>query len=161
MQKKIKYFVVSLLIALGVLVPVTSVVVGEPVMAVDVPEIVGETVDTNLFGPVNTDDQGSGIKQLLKLVVKVLLYGIGAAAVIGVVVAGILYLTARDNEAQMAKAKTRLIEVAIGLVAWAMLFTLLQWLIPGFKGDEIDSARVEAGAEAVALEEFWESRFDS
>lgn len=159
MQKKIKYFVVSLLIALGVLVPVTSVGMSAPVMA--------ECVDTNLFGDcssgggINTDDQGSGIKKLLELVVKVLLYGIGAAAVIGVVVAGILYLTARDNEAQMAKAKTRLIEVAIGLVAWAMLFTLLQWLIPGFKGDEIDSARVEAGAEVVALEEFWESRFDS
>ena len=69
--------------------------------------------------------------------VNVLLYGIGAAAVIGVVIAGILYLTARDNEAQVAKAKTRLIEVAIGLVAWALLFTLLQWLIPNFTGNEI------------------------
>lgn len=80
--------------------------------------------------------------KLLSLVVTVLLYGIGAAAVIGVVIAGILYLTARDNEAQMAKAKTRLVEVAIGLIAWALLFTLLQWLIPNFTGDELESSRI-------------------
>ena len=71
------------------------------------------------------------INALLKLVVNILVYGLGALAVIGVVIAGILYLTARDNEQQVAKAKTRLIEIVIGLVAWAMLFTLLQWLVPG------------------------------
>ena len=94
--------------------------------------ILAATVQTNLFGPVNTDDQGSGIEQLLSLVVSVLLYGIGAIAVFGVAWAGFLYLTARDNEAQVAKAKTRLMEVTIGLVVWALLFALLQWLIPTF-----------------------------
>ncbi len=159
MQKKLKQFIVSVMIALGVLVPVISVVVSEPVMA--------DCVDTNLFGDcssgggINTDDQGSGIKRLLSLVVTVLLYGIGAAAVIGVVWAGILYLTARDNEAQVAKAKTRLIEVTIGLIAWAMLFTLLQWLIPGFTGDELEQAHIESSTEVLALESFQENRFDS
>jgi|InofroStandDraft_1065614.scaffolds.fasta_scaffold07655_7 L-cystine uptake protein TcyP (sodium:dicarboxylate symporter family) len=162
MQKKLKQFIVSVMVALGVLVPVISVVgVSAPVVAIGASEIVGETVDTNLFGPVNTDDQGSGIKRLLSLVVTVLLYGIGAAAVIGVVWAGILYLTARDNEAQVAKAKTRLIEVTIGLIAWAMLFTLLQWLIPGFTGDELEQAHIESSTEVLALESFQENRFDS
>lgn len=134
MRERVKRFVVSVMVALGMLVPVMPVM-SAPVMA--------ECVDTNLFGNcadgggVQTDEKGSGIMDLLKLVVNVLLYGIGAAAVIGVVIAGILYLTARDNEAQVAKAKTRLIEVAIGLVAWALLFTLLQWLIPNFTGNEI------------------------
>lgn len=82
-------------------------------------------VETNIL-------QDNGIEGLLLLVVKILLYGLGAAAVIGVVVAGIMYLTARDSEAQVAKAKTRLVEVVIGLVAWAMLWTVLNWLIPGF-----------------------------
>lgn len=82
-------------------------------------------VETNIL-PDN------GIEGLLLLIVKILLYGLGAAAVVGVVVAGIMYLTARDNEAQVAKAKTRLVEVVIGLVAWAMLWTVLNWLIPGF-----------------------------
>ena len=129
MKEKIKQFVTSIMITLGLLTPVMPIVVSTPVMA--------DCVQTNLFDCVTIDDEGSGITELLKLIVKILLYGIGVAAVVGVVIAGILYLTARDNEAQVAKAKTRLIEVAIGLVAWAMLFTLLQWLIPGFTGNDI------------------------
>ena len=135
MKKGLKRLIVSAMLALGVLAPVTAVTVSTPVMAI-CPE--GE-VDTNLFGCVPVDDQGGGIKRLLSLVVTVLLYGIGVAAVIGVVVAGILYLTARDNEAQVAKAKTRLIEVAIGLLAWALLFTILQWLIPNFTQDSLEN----------------------
>ncbi len=140
MRERAKKFVISVMVALGMLVPVMPVVASVPVMA--------DCVDTNLFGNcsdgggINTDSQGGGIMKLLSLVVTVLLYGIGAAAVIGVVIAGILYLTARDNEAQMAKAKTRLVEVAIGLIAWALLFTLLQWLIPNFTGDELESSRI-------------------
>lgn len=140
MRERAKKFVISVMVTLGMLVPVMPVVASVPVMA--------DCVDTNLFGNcsdgggINTDSQGGGIMKLLSLVVTVLLYGIGAAAVIGVVIAGILYLTARDNEAQMAKAKTRLVEVAIGLIAWALLFTLLQWLIPNFTGDELESSRI-------------------
>lgn len=83
-------------------------------------------VDTSIL-PGNLD-----IQKLLILVVKILFYGLGAAAVVGVVIAGILYLTARDNEAQVTKAKTRLFEIVIGLVAWALMYTVLHFLIPGF-----------------------------
>lgn len=76
--------------------------------------------------PENMDIQG-----LLELIVKILVYGLGAAAVIGVIVAGILYLTARDNEQQVVVAKRRLYDVVIGLVAWALMWTVLNWLIPG------------------------------
>ena len=134
MLGRLKKLVIAVVMVVGVLVPVTSVVVSEPVMA--------DCVQTNLFECVEVDEEGSGIKQLLSLIVTVLLYGIGAAAVVGVVWAGILYLTARDNEAQVAKAKPRLIEVAIGLIAWAMLFTILQWLIPNFTEDTLENSRI-------------------
>ncbi len=75
-----------------------------------------------------------GIEGLLVLAVRILIYGLGAAATVGVVIAGIMYLSARDNPQMVAKAKMRLIEIAIGLVAWSMLFALLQFLIPGFTG---------------------------
>ena len=133
MLGRLKKLVIAAVMAVGVLAPVTSVVVSEPVMAVD-------CVDTNLFGKcdegggVQTDDEGGGIMRLLNLIVKVLLYGIGAAAVIGVVIAGIMYLTARDNEAQVEKSKKFLFEIVLGLLAWAMLWTVLNWLIPSFTG---------------------------
>lgn len=71
------------------------------------------------------------IETILKFILNLLVYGLGVAAVLGVIIAAIMYLTARDNEQQVAKAKTRLYEVVIGLVAWAVMFALLQWLIPG------------------------------
>ncbi len=71
------------------------------------------------------------IEDILKLVLNILVYGLGAAAVLGVIIAGIMYMTARDNEAQVAKAKTRLFEVVIGLIAWAVMFAVLNWLVPG------------------------------
>ncbi len=81
--------------------------------------------DTSIL-PADKDIPG-----LLKIALNILVYGLGAAATLGVVVAGIMYLTARDSEAQVAKAKTRLIEIVIGLVAWAFMAALLNWLIPG------------------------------
>lgn len=71
------------------------------------------------------------IMDILKLVLDVLVYGLGVAAVLGVIIAAIMYLTARDNEAQVTKAKTRLYEVVIGLVAWAVMWAVLNWLVPG------------------------------
>lgn len=71
------------------------------------------------------------IKELLFLILKILVYGLGAAATVGVVVAGIQYMTARDNESQVAAAKTRLLNIVIGLVAWAVMWTVMNWLIPG------------------------------
>jgi len=71
------------------------------------------------------------IMGLLFLILKILVYGIGAAATVGIVVAGIQYMTARDNETQVSAAKTRLFNVAIGLVAWAVMWSVMNWLIPG------------------------------
>lgn len=76
-------------------------------------------------------DPNLGVEGILKLVLNIVVYGLGAAAVIGVVVAGIMYMTARDSEAQVAKAKTRLFEIVVGLVAWALMYAVLNWLLPG------------------------------
>lgn len=88
-------------------------------------KILADGANTSVLTGVNS------IEDLLKLVANVLVLGLGVAAVVGVVWAGILYLTARDNEQQATKAKTRLVEVAIGLVAWALMYTALQFLVPG------------------------------
>lgn len=88
-------------------------------------KIVAAEVDTSIL------PGDMGINGILKLVLNILVYGLGAAAVLGVIIAGIQYMTARDDVAQVAKAKKRLIEIVIGLVAWALMFTVLNWLIPG------------------------------
>ena len=82
-------------------------------------------VETNIL-PGDMDIEG-----LLRIIVSILGYGLGVAAVLGIVIAGLQYLTARDSEAQVAEAKKRLYNVVIGLIAWAVMFVVLNWLIPG------------------------------
>lgn len=71
------------------------------------------------------------IMEILYLILKVMIYGLGVAATVGMVVAGVRYMTARDNESQVANAKKQLLEIVIGLVAWALMWTMMNWLIPG------------------------------
>lgn len=103
-------------------------------LAVGTTEVAEVTnVDTNIIGggSVDVSDGKTAIEDILKLVANILIYGLGVAAVLGVVIAGIMYMTARDNEQQVAKAKMRLFEVVIGLIAWAVMFAVLNWLLPG------------------------------
>lgn len=75
---------------------------------------------------------GEGIKCVVLLVVDILSVLIGIVGVIGIVIVGIQYLTAGGNEEQTRKAKRRLFEIVIGLVAYAVVYALLKWLLPGF-----------------------------
>ncbi len=72
------------------------------------------------------------IKCLLNLVVNVLTYGIGVLGVVGIVLSGIQYITSQGDPAKMAKAKNRIIQVVIGLVIYAVMYTALVFLVPGF-----------------------------
>lgn len=69
--------------------------------------------------------------ELLKWVLKIMIALVGVAAVGGVTWAGILYVSASDNAAQVKQAKTIITDVAIGLVAFGLMFLILNWLIPG------------------------------
>ena len=68
---------------------------------------------------------------ILGMVLSVVTYGVGAAAIIGVLITGYQYITARDNSAQVMKAKNRLFQIVIGLVVWVMIWGILQFLLPG------------------------------
>ena len=76
-------------------------------------------------------NEGGGIFVVVNIVLNVLTFGVGIAGTLGIVITGVMYLTARDNEAQMAKAKSRLINIIIGLAAYAVMWAFLQWLLPG------------------------------
>ena len=58
--------------------------------------------------------------------------GVGILGVVGISVVGIQYLTSGDSEEKTRKAKPRLFEIIIGLVAYALIYALLKWLLPNF-----------------------------
>ena len=82
-------------------------------------------------GCMSDDGKGSSIFTVLNIALQVLTWGIGIAGTFGIVISGIQYMTARDDPAQMTKAKNRIIHIAIGLVAYAVMWAFLQWLLPG------------------------------
>ncbi len=66
------------------------------------------------------DLSDNGIMQMVRFVVSLLSGGVTLVGVIGIIICGVMYLTARDNEAQVAKAKKRLIDVVIGVTIWIL-----------------------------------------
>lgn len=61
-------------------------------------------------------------------------FGVGILGTLGLILSGLQYATAADNGEKMVAAKNRIIMVVIGIVAWALLFVVVKFLIPGFNG---------------------------
>lgn len=123
MKQIIKKLILPALLLIGL----CGLLVASPVFAED-----DGCVETALFGQVCDDGSGSGITFILKIIVTVLTFGVGIAGTIGIVIAGIQYSSAKDNEQQVAKAKMRIFQIVIGMVIWATLYVALRWLVPGF-----------------------------
>lgn len=82
-------------------------------------------------GILSCDDNEGGVWHILSLVLDIMSAGVGILGIIGIMVVGTQYLTARDNPEQVKKAKTRLFQVIIGLMLYALAFVGLEWLLPG------------------------------
>lgn len=90
------------------------------------------TVDTNLMGTLeDTDNSGCGVYTTINLVITILTYGVAIAATVGLVITAIIYITSGDNAARLSMAKTRALEIIVGLGIYAVMWSLAQWLVPG------------------------------
>ena len=58
---------------------------------------------------------------------------------------GVLIASARDNEAQVAKGKKRILEIVIGIVACGFMYVLIEFIIPG------GAAVPDSGVESVTV----------
>ena len=85
-------------------------------------------VKTALFGGGCWD---KGIEGVLELILTILTGGVVIAAIIGIVLSGVQYMSSGGDTAMITKAKKRLSNVVIGLVAYGLLYAFLEWLIPG------------------------------
>ena len=79
------------------------------------------------------DGNGSSVLNLLTTIVDIMAVGIGILGVIGITIVGIQYLTAGGSEEKTRKAKRRMFEIVIGLVAYVLIYALLKWLMPMMK----------------------------
>lgn len=123
-KQKILPVIVSILMGLGLVAPVFNTT---PVYAAD-------KADAAILKRCAGEESGGGegIKCVVKLVANIMSVIIGIAGIIGIVVVGIQYLTAGGNEEQTRKAKRRLLEIVIGVGVYALAYSLLNWLLPGY-----------------------------
>ncbi len=77
------------------------------------------------------DITNTGIWGLLNMAIGILTAGVGVVALGGIVYGAILYTSAGGNPEQVKKARTIFMNVAIGVIAFAGMFALLEFLIPG------------------------------
>jgi len=75
--------------------------------------------------------EDTGVWKLLNLVVVIMTAGAGILALGGIIYGAVMYTTAGGNQEQVKKARGILTNVVIGIVAFAAMFALLQWLLPG------------------------------
>lgn len=77
------------------------------------------------------DARNSGVWGVLLIALNILTAGVGIAAVGGIVYGAILYTSAGDSTEQTKKALEIIRNVVIGLIAYGLMYLVLNFLIPG------------------------------
>jgi hypothetical protein len=75
--------------------------------------------------------EDSAIWGVMLIVLNILTAGVGILAVGGIVYASILYASAGDKSEQTKKAVGIITNVVIGVVAYGLMYVLLNFLVPG------------------------------
>lgn len=102
-----------------------------PAMVASAPVFAADECPKTSIIKVDCDNKGGGVWGILTLVINIMTAGIGIAAVGGLIYAGITYTTASNDSAKVAKAKEMIFNVVLGLVLYALMWSFIQYLIPG------------------------------
>jgi len=86
---------------------------------------------TSIIDCENVQGGDNGVEKLLLLIINILTVGVGVAAVGGIVYGSIMYASAADSVEQTKKAMGIIFNVVIGLLLYAFMYALLNFIIPG------------------------------
>ena len=126
-MKRIKLFAVLLFAAVlggAVLAPAASVSALDPL----------ENVCSGNSDNVVCKDENKNAKgeDLIKDLINVLLYVVGALAVVMIIVSGIFYVISSGDAGRVAKAKNTLLYSIVGLVVAFLAFAIVNWVLGEF-----------------------------
>ncbi len=93
----------------------------------------GPTCKTSILPATLCDGNSNsgGVWGILLFVLNILTAGVGIAAVGGFVLVAIMYTTGGDSPERIKKAKDMIVNIVIGLIAFGLMYALLQFIIPG------------------------------
>lgn len=124
---KIKQTLFAVLLAIGICVLLFSPIV----LAAECGGADTAIINCSQNGGKTTDVTQTGIWALLELVINIMTAGVGIAATGGIVYGSILYASSSGNVEQTKRARAIILNVVIGIVAYALTYAFLNWLIPG------------------------------
>lgn len=130
---KIKQIYIGMVIALGI-IGAGSLLMGAPAAALECAGVDTSVIGGSACDGISTDSgdvKQSAIWVLLVWVVNIMMAGVAVLAVGGIVYGAILYTSAGGNQEQVKKAIGIITNVVIGIVAFAAMWAIIQWLIPG------------------------------
>lgn len=124
-MKLIKSGLITLCLMLGV-VGVNSLLVSTGVSA--------KTAAENILDGSNATGQagGNNLQENIALVVNVLLFLIGAIAVIVIVIGGIKYVTSDGDPGKIKSAKDTILYAIVGIVIALLAYALVNFVITSF-----------------------------
>lgn len=94
----------------------------------------GQPIKTSILSCTSTGEagaKGTGLWQILLIAINILTAGVGVLALAGIVYGSVLYTSAGGNQEQVKKAMAIFTNVVIGVVAFAGMYALLNFLVPG------------------------------
>lgn len=129
-KQKIKQFIIAALVSITI--PLT--VGGFAFAATCGVGTDGTPIQTSILScgtTKSTKTSDNGIWGLLLVAINILTAGVGIAAVGGIVYGAVLYTTSAGSADQTKKAIEFIRNVIIGLVAYGLMFAVLNFIIPG------------------------------
>lgn len=128
-------FIKKTFVAVGVVSFLTffaaPMVINQPVAAADLKCGVLDQSWCDKAKTGSSDVKSSGIWQIVKMIVQILTAGVGLVAVGGIIYGSILYTTAGGSQDRVKKAYGVFLNVGIGILLYAAMYGLMNWLVPG------------------------------
>lgn len=129
---KIKQTIIALAVVLGV--GAAAVATGQPAYAAEECGGVQTSIISCSEGDGTTGVRDSGLWGILRIAINIMTAGVGVLAVAGIVYGAILYTSAGGSQDQVKKAVEIIRNVVIGLLAFALMWAVLNFIIPGGLG---------------------------
>jgi len=76
--------------------------------------------------------KGENAKKIIGTIVNTLLFLVGVASVIVIIVGGIMYTTSGGDSGGVTKAKNTILYAVVGLVVAFMAFAIVNWVVKVF-----------------------------
>jgi hypothetical protein len=125
-MKKLRTIIISLVAILGVGATVLPVA---PAFAAPV-----DSIQEGVNG-VGGDDDQSSLEEGIKTIVNVLLFILGAIAVIMIIIGGIRYTTSNGDANATKGAKDTILYAVIGLIVAILAYAIVNFVLDAFTGN--------------------------